>query len=66
MNIKRRLKSFTFALLFLALFAFSSSLATAEVITYNYDNAGQVKKVTNANGATVTATNTLRVEFSKC
>ena len=45
MDIKRRLNKITFALFFLAVLAFSSSLASAEVITYEYDNAGQVKKV---------------------
>ena len=45
MNMKRSLRRFTFALLFLAILAFSSSLASAETITYDYDNAGQVKKV---------------------
>jgi hypothetical protein len=45
LDIKRRLNKITFALFFLAVLAFSSSLASAEVITYEYDNAGQVKKV---------------------
>ena len=53
MNIKRRLNRFTFALLCLAMLAFTSSLAIAEVITYDYDNAGQVKKVIYGNGATI-------------
>ena len=53
MNIKRRLHGITFALFFLAMLAFTSSLATAEVITYDYDNAGQVKKAIYGTGATV-------------
>ena len=46
MNIKRRLHGITFAIFFLAMLALISPLATAEVITFDYDNAGQVKKVT--------------------
>jgi len=53
LNNKRKVTRFTFTLLFLALLAFTSSLATAEVITYDYDNAGQVKKVIYGNGATM-------------
>jgi len=66
LNMERRLKRLSFALFFLTILAFISSLASAEVITYDYDNAGQVKKVIYANGATVAATNTLRTDFSKC
>ena len=66
MNINRILFRFTFALLFLARFAFSSSLASAEVITYDYDNAGQVKKATYAAGTTVAAMSTSKAEFNKC
>ena len=44
LNIKRSLHGFAFAILFLAMLVFSSSLTSAEVITYAYDNAGQVKK----------------------
>ena len=66
MDIKKRSPRIIFALFFLAVLAFTSSLASAEVITYEYDNAGQVKKVIYANGATVAATNTLRTDFSKC
>jgi len=53
LNIKRSLHGFAFAILFLAMLVFSSSLTSAEVITYAYDNAGQVKKVIYANGATI-------------
>jgi len=66
LNNTRRLQGLFFALLFLTLSVFTSSLTSAEVITYDYDNAGQVKKVIYANGATVAATNTLRTDFSKC
>ena len=45
MDIKRRLNTFIIALFSLIMLAFSSSLASAETITYDYDNAGQVKKV---------------------
>ena len=45
LDIKKRSPRIIFALFFLAVLAFSSSLASAEVITYEYDNAGQVKKV---------------------
>jgi len=47
LNNKRKVSRFTFALLFLAMLAFTASLATAEVITYDYDNSGQVKKATS-------------------
>lgn len=53
LNIKRRLHRFTFALFFLAVLAFTSSLASAELITYDYDNAGQVKRVIYGNGTTI-------------
>jgi hypothetical protein len=43
LNNTKRLQGLFFALLFLALLAFISSVASAEVITYDYDNAGQVK-----------------------
>ena len=42
MNIKRRLHGFVCAI-FLTLLAITSALASTEVITYNYDDAGQVK-----------------------
>ena len=42
LNIKRRLHGFVFAI-FLTLLAITSALASTEVITYNYDDAGQVK-----------------------
>ena len=64
--MKRSLRRFTFALLFLAILAFSSSLASADVITYDYDNAGQVKKATYAAGTTVAAMSTSKAEFNKC
>jgi len=42
-NNTRRLQSLFFALFSLAILVFASSLASAEVITYDYDNAGQTK-----------------------
>jgi hypothetical protein len=39
----RRLQSLFIALFSLVGLAFTSSIASAEVITYAYDNAGQVK-----------------------
>jgi len=53
LNNTRRLQGLFFALLFLTLSVFTSSLTSAEVITYDYDNAGQVKKVVYGNGATI-------------
>ncbi len=41
--MKRRLQKFISALFFLTLLAFTSSLASAEEITCDYDDAGQVK-----------------------
>ena len=44
-NTTRRSQSIFFALCSLVGLASTSSLASAEVITYDYDNAGQVTKV---------------------
>ena len=46
MDIKRRLNTFIIALFSLIMLAVTSFLASAEVITYDYDNAGRVKKIT--------------------
>jgi len=53
LNIMHGLNKFLFSLCFLAMLVFTSSLASSEVITYDYDNAGQVKKVIYGNGATI-------------
>ena len=37
LDIKRRLNTFIIALLFLTMLAFTSFVASAEVITYDYD-----------------------------
>jgi len=42
LNNNRRIKRFTYLLLFLTLLSFTPSLASAEIITYDYDNAGQL------------------------
>jgi len=46
LDIKRRLNTFIIALFSLIMLAVTSFLASAEVITYDYDNAGRVKKIT--------------------
>jgi hypothetical protein len=51
LNMKRRLTKIKFALLFLAMLAFTASLTSAEVITYDYDDAGQVKTVIYLNAS---------------